>query len=203
MSEFVGYSALKSRPGHRRGAYRRRSAALNGSLDTDHPQTRVRVAASGSDAHKRRRRGGAGDHGSSPLSINSWEIPVIVGSDPRSGRSAVPRHSVVRDAMSDFRPGYHAVGGGPGILGVASMTRRRARGNRLVMSSVTSRAQNRVMDRASQSESSRVWTLVMPIIEGVKRACGAWAGRVTPVNIGHSSPPVSPRKSGLTWGHVV
>ena len=38
-------------------------------------------------------------------------------------------------------------------------------------------------------------------VEGVKRACGAWKGRVTPVNIGHSSPSVSPTKSGVTWGH--
>ena len=45
-------------------------------------------------------------------------------------------------------------------------------------------------------------TQVQTVAEGVKRACGAWKGRVTPVNIGHSSPSVSPRKSGLTWGHV-
>ena len=40
------------------------------------------------------------------------------------------------------------------------------------------------------------------LAEGVKRACGAWKGRVTPVNNGHSSPPVSPKKLPVTWGHV-
>jgi hypothetical protein len=72
----------------------------------------------------------------------------------------------------------------------------------MVLSSVTSRAQNRIMDRGSQIEASSAWTLVVPVIEGVKRACGAWKGRVIPVNIGHSSPSVSPKKLGLTWGHV-
>ena len=43
--------------------------------------------------------------------------------------------------------------------------------------------------------------VVLPV-EGVERACGAWKGRVTPVNIGHSSPSVSPKEMGLTWGHA-
>jgi hypothetical protein len=45
-------------------------------------------------------------------------------------RSAFPRHSVVRDATSDFRAGYQAFEGRPGILEVQSMTLRERRSTR-------------------------------------------------------------------------
>jgi len=41
-----------------------------------------------------------------------------------------------------------------------------------------------------------------PTMRGREKGVRAWKGRVTPVNTGHSSPSVSPRKLGLTWGHV-
>ena len=43
------------------------------------------------------------------------------------------------------------------------------------MSSVTSRAQNRVMDQGSSIEPS-AWTVVVSPVEGVTRACG-WGNR--------------------------
>ena len=59
------------------------------------------------------------------------------------------------------------------------------------------------MDRARRIDSSRAWTLVVPLIGaekgvwGVERACHTGQQSVTPVRLCH------PRKSGLTWGSRV
>jgi hypothetical protein len=77
----------------------------------------------------------------------------------------------------------------------------------VVRSSMTSRGTTSVwIEYVTCASSLARWAPRALSAEGVKRACGAWKGRVTPVNNGHSSPPVSPRKvardlasCALTW----
>ena len=99
-----------------------------------------------------------------------------------AARPAAPHRSLTRDAG-----GTNAAIGAHHIREARSgSSSTRARCGRLVMSFVTSLAQNRGLDRASRIEPARWWTMrvVLPV-EDVNRACGASKGRVTPVAKGY------------------